>query len=209
MILAPEDWPLIIGNSSDICDMRTIVCLSTLVHSSAHSSISSSLATTREAYRATKESLVELRRFVAATDPDATGIAVTSSLSSFLPSTGHAFHQRNLGIALFMIIVQNCVLQRYEEDTAELEQEAYNFSIEVFDIANKAQCYRPLGASYALLCLMAAYMGMTEAVARTEILSLYIDYRRDFPGEKSAHEDEIEMRKIYNLLRFGPVTKGR
>jgi len=167
------------------------------------------LATTREAYRATKESLVELRRFVAATDPDATGIAVTSSLSSFLPSTGHAFHQRHLGIALFMIIVQNCVLQRYEEDTAELEQEAYNFSIEVFDIANKAQCYRPLGASYALLCLMAAYMGMTEAVARTEILSLYIDYRRDFPGEKPAHEDEIEMRKIYNLLRFGPVTKGR
>jgi len=194
--------------------MRTIVCLSTLVHSRAedhasHDSINSSLATTREAYRATKESLLELRKLVAATDPAATGIAPASSLSSFFPSTGHAFHQRNLGIALFMIIVQNCVLQRYEEDTADLEQEAYNFSVEVFDLAKKAQCYRPLGASYALLCLMAAYLGMTEAAARTEILSLYIDYRRDFPGEKPAYEDEMEMRKIYNLLRFGPVAEGR
>ena len=168
-------------------------------------SISSSLAAVRAAYVATKDALVGLRGLVAAVDPNVTGMAATSTLSSFLPDTGHAYHQRNLGIAIFMLIVQNCVLQRYDEDIADLEQDACDFSIEVFDIAKKAQCYRPLGASYALLCLMAAYMGTNDAVTRTEILALYTDYRRDFPGEQSADKDEIEIRKIYNQLRFGLV----
>ena len=212
MVLPPEEWPLIMGNSSDICDMRTIVCLSTLVHSRAKDcatddNISDSLATTKAAYDATKQSLVELRHLVEAADPDVTRVSPTSRLSSFLPNTGHAFHQRNLGIALFMLIVQNCVLQKYEEDIDDLQQEAYELSREVIIIAKKAQRYRPLGASYALLCLMAAYIGMTEVAARTEIMSLYMDYRRDFPGEKSMFEDEREMWKIYNLLRFGLVDE--
>jgi len=75
-------------------------------------------------------------------------------------------------------------------------------------IAKKAHRYRPLDASYALLCLMAAYIGMTEVAARTEIMSLYMDYRHDFPGEKSILGDEKEMWKIYNLLSFGPVTEA-
>jgi len=80
----------------------------------ADDNIGASLAITKAAYDATKKSLVELGNIVDATVPDVTGVASTSSLLSFLPVTGHAFHQRNLGIVLFMLIVQNCVLLRYK-----------------------------------------------------------------------------------------------
>jgi hypothetical protein len=192
--------------------MRTLVCLSTLVHHrvdefTSDDGVSASLTTVQEAYLATKESLPALRNAVAAAEPAVTGTTTISTLTSFLPNTGHAFHQRNLGIALFMLIVQNCVLQRYAFDTNDLQQEAHELSTEVIHIARNAQCYRPLGASYALLCLMGAYVGITEVEARKEILELYVDYRRDFPGDKPMYEDEKEMRKIYSLLRFGPGAK--
>lgn len=104
----------------------------------------------------------------------------------------HALSQRLYGLALNFAILLNLVLSAFDRraaatdsDIQDLAAEAAHFSNEILILAEKAQRYRPLGASYMRLCLLAAWGGADTEDARLAVERVLADYARDFPP--SAH----------------------
>lgn len=93
----------------------------------------------------------------------------------------HAMYQRSYALGLFVAIILNCVLTALGAvDDDELNREAADFSDEIVRIAHQAQRYRPLGAAYVIICLMAAFAASTDQLTRREIVGLIKDYQGDF-----------------------------
>lgn len=99
----------------------------------------------------------------------------------------HALYQRSYALSLFVAIVLNCTLTALCTTTDdELNKESADFSNEIVRIAHQAQRYRPLGAAYVIICLMAAAAAATEQSVRLQVVSLIHDYHTDFQWSVEA-----------------------
>lgn len=94
----------------------------------------------------------------------------------------HSHYQRSYGLCLAICIVFNCILKALDTNDTDLDVESMCFCEDVLGLAEEAAMYRPLGASYITLCLMAAWCGSRDDATRVTVERILIDYRMDFPG---------------------------
>lgn len=95
----------------------------------------------------------------------------------------HGVYQRGYALGLFVAIVLNCVLTALNVNAPQMNIESMQYSKEIIKIAREAHIYRPLGAAYNILCLLAAFGGATDVATRLEVVVLMEDYHRDFGWE--------------------------
>lgn len=93
----------------------------------------------------------------------------------------HAHYQRLYGITLAFAIMMNRLLSGTDKNDACLTEEVDRFSKDVIELAERAACYRPLGASWITLCLWAARTGTENREMRAKLDKALADYACDFP----------------------------
>lgn len=104
----------------------------------------------------------------------------------------YALYQRGYGLGIFVAIILNCIMTALDTHVDELNLEAAIWAEEVLDIAHQAQIYRPLGAGYVIISLLAAFAGATDPRTRSQVVALIEDYHHDFQWS-------IEARVFENL----------
>lgn len=104
--------------------------------------------------------------------------------------TGQAFlyalFQRGYGLGLFVGTILNCILMALGANISELSMEAATWADEALDIARQAQIYRPLGAGWVIISLLAAFAGATDPRTRSQVIALIEDYHHDFQWSVEA-----------------------
>lgn len=103
--------------------------------------------------------------------PTATGMAVGQIIASF-----HTAHILLLCICLGC----NAMLSALSPWDISLTEESARYRDDVLSLAKDVAPYRPLGASHFPLCLMAAYLTVTDYVKQKELQELLIDFQKDF-----------------------------
>lgn len=126
----------------------------------------------------------------------------------------HAYYQRRYGTCLMFIILTNILLRAalmYTTDLgpefstspsqgpvidlnsmAALISEVNHYSECICVLASQAHQYRPLGASYIVMCLMVAYMGTDEPEKQNHIHLIIEEFRNDFPNQPKITKKALE-----------------
>lgn len=123
------------------------------------------------------------------------------SLLSSLPVQIHAHYQRMYGLALAICLIFNCICKAIDPNGFDLNIDSERYSKEVLQLAEEAAIYRPLGASYILLCLLAAWCGSSDKKTRKLVEVAYVDYRSDFPGDFMMDGKESTIPMLKNCSR--------
>jgi hypothetical protein len=76
----------------------------------------------------------------------------------------------------------NAILLAFSPWDIGLIEESTRYCDDVISLAKEVTPYRPLGASHFPLCLIAAYLTVTEPTKREELQDLLMDFQTDFAG---------------------------
>jgi hypothetical protein len=116
----------------------------------------------------------------------------------------HAHYQRSYGLGLAIGIILNCVLSAFGSEDSQVMVESTYFAREITALAEQATRYRPLGASYIVLCLMAAWIGNTDKSLRLLIEKLLGEYQQDF-AHRYMEDLTVELDGMSHHIRLlGP-----
>ena len=113
----------------------------------------------------------------------------------------HAHYQRSYALGLAIGIILSGMLSAIDTEDTGLNLESTAFSKEIIALAEPAAIYRPLGASYMGLCLMAAWIGTTDCSTRSLAESALADYRGDFLHGQSTTPTEV-LEQFYERLHL-------
>ncbi|KAF2096262.1 hypothetical protein NA57DRAFT_67772 [Rhizodiscina lignyota] len=110
---------------------------------------------------------------------------VSSTKTPTLPfmKLQHA-HQATYGIIMTAALILNGMLRAFEPYNYALVEDSILFTNEVLALAEKAARYRPLGAGYIPLCLMAAWATLDDTSKRAEVEMMLAVYQTDFRQNK-------------------------
>lgn len=103
--------------------------------------------------------------------PTAAGMAVSQIIASC--QTAHV-------MLLCICLGCNAMLSVLSPWDVSLTKDSARYRDDVLSLAKDVAPYRPLGASHFPLCLMAAYLTVTDSVKRKELEDLLIDFQKDF-----------------------------
>lgn len=113
----------------------------------------------------------------------------------------HAHYSRSYGLALALAIILNCMLAALDCNTPEISEGSAQLSDEVIILADVVDQYRPLGTTYMILSLAAAWVGATDPAKKAIIETRLTDYQNDVQGpsgpDSSAGLELIDKR--FNL----------
>ncbi|KAL6230369.1 hypothetical protein BDW75DRAFT_223002 [Aspergillus navahoensis] len=96
------------------------------------------------------------------------------------PTWLHAHTQRLYGLAITIALYMNYILKAMRTIDPDLLADANYFALEMVTIAENAIQYRPFGAGYVIVGLIAALMTVENPELRTLLQAWFDDYRRDF-----------------------------
>lgn len=74
----------------------------------------------------------------------------------------------------------NAILSAFTPGDISLIEDSARYCDDVIGLAQDVAPYRPLGASHFPLCLIAAYLTVTDPMKRKELRDLLIDFQKDF-----------------------------
>lgn len=120
----------------------------------------------------------------------------------------HAYRHRAYGLGLSIVLIFNTMLSVLCLDSGVVEGDAVRFAEEAATLARNAAVYRPIGASYAVLCLAAAGAATAEVRVRGEIEDLLRDYLQDVGGGTEADVKGM-LEQTGRRLRFGAGGHSR
>lgn len=130
-------------------------------------------------HRTLKAIVVELHTRLTATEGNiASGIA-----QSAVAVQAHSHYQRSYGLSLVICMISNCVLNAVDMEDTKLVSESIYFAKEILALAEGAAIYRPLGASYVRLCLVAAWVGTADYTIRKMAEKAMAEYQHDYTQE--------------------------
>jgi hypothetical protein len=92
-----------------------------------------------------------------------------------------AHYQRSYALGLSVSLIINFVAYAIEPDNSDLPLQAEHFINEIISLSDGAEKFRPLGASYMLLCLMLAWAGTEDHSTKHSIEIELEKYIQDFP----------------------------
>ncbi|OJJ58306.1 hypothetical protein ASPSYDRAFT_1047757 [Aspergillus sydowii CBS 593.65] len=96
------------------------------------------------------------------------------------PTMLHAHTQRFYGISITVCLYMNYILVAMRANEPELSKDASYLALEVLSIAENALQYRPFGAAYVTLGLVAGVMAVDKPSLRILLESWAADYWEDF-----------------------------
>ncbi|KAL3457237.1 hypothetical protein BJX64DRAFT_280750 [Aspergillus heterothallicus] len=117
----------------------------------------------------------------------------------------HAHVQRMYGLCITITLYMNFTLNAIRTVDHSLATDATFLAFEMLDIAEKAAKYRPFGAAYVTLGLIAALMTVNNDALRTLLRASIVDYQQDFLHphlDTRAMEDSF---RSLDPLEFGGV----
>ena len=114
-----------------------------------------------------------------------------------------ALLQRMYGLSMFFAITLNLLLRNASTPDINLRSDGDYFATEIMAIAEEALPYRPFGASYVGLCLVAAYLVTDDQTKRRQMMDSYEIYTCDFPFDYG----QIQLSAIRCLGRFLRLSK--
>ncbi|KAE8444367.1 hypothetical protein EG329_000567 [Mollisiaceae sp. DMI_Dod_QoI] len=203
----PEEWSSLVANELDGTSYEGLMmhCLARApdIMERGRTALREQLdlyilaAETRHHYSILKTTLAKLHdRLYAA--PEFSGD--DSRQSAVWVTRTHAYFQRSYGLGLAICLVFNCILKALDASSVDLDVDSMNFCEEVLSLADQAAKYRPLGASFVTLCLIAAWCASTNlARLQAEIKAILLDYRQDFTATGS---ENLEKELIYSSQRL-------
>ncbi|KAL2831299.1 hypothetical protein BJY01DRAFT_226708 [Aspergillus pseudoustus] len=113
------------------------------------------------------------------------------------PMMLHAHIQRMYGLCITITLYMNYTLTAIRTVDHSLATDATFLAFEILDIAEKAAKYRPFGAAYVTMGLVAALMTVNNEALRTLLRASIVDYQRDF---RQPHLDHITMQDHFQWL---------
>lgn len=160
---------------------------------------------TRSLYETCKVVVEELRKeWVAVEQP--------SAYATILAVHQHANCQRMYGLGLLFAIIINCVLSAFDSLDDSLLVESTYYAMEILGLAGEAARYRPIGANYMTVCLMAAWAGTNDKELRSLIEMALKDYERDFYQRSPMKDMPGELESMTHQMRLltpgSPSTSG-
>jgi hypothetical protein len=151
---------------------------------------------TRSLYETFKVTLTELQmRWAAIETPSA------NKYSRLALVQLHAHYQRSYALGLAIGIILNCVLSAFDAEDSKLMLESTYFSQEILALAEHAARYRPVGASYMVLCLLAAWAGTTDKPLRSLVERTLDDYHQDF-AQLNLENSTFELEWMSQHMRL-------
>lgn len=102
------------------------------------------------------------------------------SSSPILAVRLHAHFQRMYGLGLVIGLILNRVLSAFDTKDNNLIVESTHYATEILALAPQATRYRPIGANYMTMCLVAAWVGTEDKELKSEIEIALKDYQKDF-----------------------------
>jgi hypothetical protein len=141
------------------------------------------------------------------------------------PRMMHAHTQRFYGIAITITLYMNHALVLMKTLDSSLSEDATRLAFEMMTIAENANTYRPFGAAYVLLGLVAAWMAVDDLSVRLLLETWLEDYCQDFnmpkfdamriiqafseldpfDGDSPVARSETEEEALY---KYGPLLDG-
>jgi len=114
----------------------------------------------------------------------------------------HAHFLRSYALALAYGIVLNCMLATLQGTTSQLSQESSQWADETIKLAEIANQYRPLGASYMIICLIAAWAGAIDSKTQAIVEAWLLNYAKDLPRatEYTSSETARRCKRRFLLL---------
>lgn len=104
------------------------------------------------------------------------------------------------GILLALASTLNGILRAFDPDDMTLVEESVSFSNDIMTIAAHASQYRPLGASYIPLCLIAAWAAIVDPSKQAEVEKMLGEYQTDFVQARWMH-GAIWLKNRFESLR--------
>lgn len=80
------------------------------------------------------------------------------------------------GMGLGTGIILNCMLAMLDDDYLRLQEESSRYSNEIFQLAESAVKYQPLGSVAIILCLSVAWLGAPDPAFKERIKTLLSKY---------------------------------
>lgn len=129
-----------------------------------------------------------------ANSPAVISPTASNSMPTLSIRKAHAYHQRVYGFCLGFCMVFNCILKALEPNNTDLKIQSMSFTEDVLELADQAAVYRPLGANYITLCLIAAYCCTREEKATQAVVEgVVIDYAMDLPVDLGTLKSDLEL----------------
>jgi len=118
----------------------------------------------------------------------------------------HFHYQRSYGLCLVVCIISSCVMNAVDVKDTQLISESTYYSKEILALAESAAIYRPMGASYVGLCLVAAWVGTKDCSIRKMVEKTMAKYQHDFAhGQVMMPTAELErLSQQLRLLDLDP-----
>lgn len=125
----------------------------------------------------------------------------TTDAGDYIAQIVRAYRLRTYGLGLSVVLIFNSMLSVLDLDSA-LGEDAVGFAEEAVVLARLAAVFRPVGASYAILCLSAAGAAAAEKQVRSEVEHMLGDYLQDVGGGNLVDVKDI-MERTRRRLQFG------
>jgi hypothetical protein len=109
----------------------------------------------------------------------------------------HAHVQRMYGLCITITLYMNYALVAIRTVDHSLATDATFLAFEMLNIAEKAAKYRPFGAAYVTIGLVAALMTVNNEALKTLLKASIIDYQQDF---RQPHLDKLTMESNFQWL---------
>ena len=123
------------------------------------------------------------------------------------PSKLHCHFQRTYALALAISIILNCVVRALDAADATIEFEAAQWSEDIIALAEYATIYRPIAASYMIICLIAAWGGSANEATKKKAIGKLKDYVQDFSYGKKVVVSTAELESMFCRLRLQGVPQ--
>lgn len=110
--------------------------------------------------------------------------------------------QRFYTFALTVGIILGCVLSALDTEDSELISDLNSFSSGIMALAEDGKRFKPLGASYLMLCFQAAWIGTDDPSVKAEAEKEMVEYLEDFGGGYTKERLMSDLERMSRHLRL-------
>lgn len=137
--------------------------------------------------------IIELRDRLYTINMDSTPVTLHAHI--------HAHYLCIYGMGLATGIILNCILGMLEDDCIRLHEESSHHSNEIFQLAESAVKYQPLGSVAMILCLSVAWLGAPDPATKERVKTLLSSYEGACLGTSASNlsADLERMKKRFVL----------
>jgi hypothetical protein len=144
------------------------------------------------------------QRLAQLTEPSSSDAIQPLSLPT--PITGLLIRYRAAyGILPTLASTFNGILRAFDPDDVDLVKESASYSNDIMTLAADMSQYRPLGASYIPLCLIAAWAATEDPSKQAEVEKMLAEYQADFV-EARWMQCAIWLKNKFEILRHKVCT---